>query len=301
MIKQPLQTPFPPSLHLPQAQKEGGSEFKYGQIMTDKCKTEIATIRLMELSGDAQGCILCFFHFLQDWERFLISRVSGVAHGEKNGIMVELRQLAHCANEALFKQQVKQWCVCWLCSLHSAPDGAANCATPCLQLAAWYRKHQRLHRPVVKYMKEHWERDAERWARWGPGRQAAGVADMEQDTNNLAERSFQSLKYTDLGRNAQSTITQLVDVILTKTVPRYMQQRGQQLVGRASSDQVQMSLRIQRAVEQLVRSGAVVAEEQGSSYGRVAVTGDCGGVIVYLGDMSCTCSYSGELAGGPVV
>jgi hypothetical protein len=124
---------------------------------------------------------------------------------------------------------------------------------------------------------------------------------MESNTNNLAERVFGNVKYIDLSRNARSSVIQLMDVLLIKTNSRHMQQRALQLVGRASSDQVQQGLRIQRIVDHLVNSGAV-AKEEGSSCGRASVTSDSGSAMVVLGDMTCTCSYSGE-AGceGPVL
>ena len=87
-------------------QEEGGRDFTYGWIMIDKSKTEMAAIRLLELSGDAKGWLLCYFHFLQDWERFLISKESEVGKEEKNSIMVALAQLAHCGNEKLFETKV---------------------------------------------------------------------------------------------------------------------------------------------------------------------------------------------------
>lgn len=99
-----------------QAQKAGGSpDFTYGWIMIDKSKTEIAAVRLLTLAGNAKGHLLCYFHFLQDWERFLVSKESGVSSKEdKNSIMVALAELAGCGSEAVFKAKVGpvgQWAV----------------------------------------------------------------------------------------------------------------------------------------------------------------------------------------------
>ncbi len=93
-----------------QAQKGGRSDFKYGWVMIDKSTTEMAAVRLLVLSGDALGYLLCYFHFLQDWERFLISKETGVSKQEKNGIMVALAGLAHCGNEQVFLAKVSAHC-----------------------------------------------------------------------------------------------------------------------------------------------------------------------------------------------
>lgn len=164
-----------------------------------------------------------------------------------------------------------------------------------LQLKSFYAQYRRWPR-VVEHMKKDWAPCGEEWAAWGEGRQDPDVAAMECETNNLCERAFGLVKYGDLGRKAQSSIPELVFVLLTRTVPRYMQQRAQQLVGRASSDQVQRSLRVQRVVQHLVSSGAVQpypGEEEGGK-GLASVQCGTGSVLVCIGDMSCTCSYGGE-------
>lgn len=94
-----------------QANEEGkvlGVEaFTYGHIMIDKSKTEMAAVHLLELSGDALGWLLCYFHMLQDWERFLTSVESGVVGREaQHNVMVALAGLTHCREESAFKAQV---------------------------------------------------------------------------------------------------------------------------------------------------------------------------------------------------
>ncbi len=82
-------------------------DFKYGYIMIDKSKTEMAAVLLLELSNDALGWLLCYFHKLQDWERFLSSSESGVVGKEaQHVVMLALARLTHCKEEAAFKQQV---------------------------------------------------------------------------------------------------------------------------------------------------------------------------------------------------
>ncbi|KAL4447704.1 hypothetical protein ABPG75_004954 [Micractinium tetrahymenae] len=244
----------------------GKGDFKYGYIMIDKSSTEIAAVRQLVLTGDAKGHLLCYFHYLQDWERFVTSKVSGVSKEEKNGIMVAMADLQKCGSETVFKEQLK----------------------------TLYHQYRRWPQ-VVAHLKKDWAPCGQEWAAWGEGRQDPRVAAMECETNNLCERAFGLVKYGDLGGKAQSSIPELVFVLLTRTVPRYMQQRAHQLVGRASSDQVQRSERVQRVVEKLASSGAVLpfpGEEEPGSKGFASVRCDTGGAMVCLGDMSCNCSYS---------
>ena len=90
-----------------QAQAAGDGTFKYGHIMIDKSATEIAAVQQLVLSRDALGWLLCYFHFLQDWERFIRSNESGVAekHGQ-HALMLALARLAHVREEAVFQQKV---------------------------------------------------------------------------------------------------------------------------------------------------------------------------------------------------
>ncbi len=146
---------------------------------------------------------------------------------------------------------------------------------------------------VVAKMRKDWVPCAADWARWGPGRQDPAVAALQQDTNNLCERNFGTLKYCDLRRKAQSTIQQLMDSLLIVTVARIMQQRALQLVGRASSEHVQQGQRQEQWVQRLVSEGKVVPTPAGSELGQAVVEGGSSHVV-YLGDLSCSCSYSGK-------
>jgi hypothetical protein len=279
-------------------------DFKYGFVMIDNSKTEKAAVRQLWVTGDAKGYLLCYFHFLQDWERFLISKEAGVSKEEKNAIMVELAELMHCRSKQLFLKKVGGHSPATCCArhrihprppLHSPTHNCSllpptACRTRPRQVTEFCTKH-RLRRKVVAHMKKDWLPEAEQWACWGTGRQDPGVAAMLSDTNNLAESGFRLIKYTDLNRNAQSSCQQLVDTLLTKTTARCMQQRAHQLVGRASSDQVARAERMKQVV--LGLAGEVEASAVDSSIGRAAV----GGSLVYLGDLSCSCSYNGAKGG----
>lgn len=90
-----------------EAKALGVQAFTYGHIMIDKSLTEMAAVHLLVLSGDALGWLLCYFHMLQDWERFLSSAESGVVGREaQHNVMLALARLAHCREESAFKAQV---------------------------------------------------------------------------------------------------------------------------------------------------------------------------------------------------
>ena len=136
-------------------------------------------------------------------------------------------------------------------------------------------------------MRKNWAALARHWAWFG----RVGILDLEANTNNLVERFFGRLKYVFLVRNTQCTMQELVDVLLRKVVPSFMQWRAQHQVGRVTSGQQQ---RVQRWVEELVASGAVEAAAAGSTPGLTRVHGSDVNVMVCLGDLSCMCDYSGK-------
>lgn len=90
-----------------QAQEGGQAGFKYGYIMMDKSSQEMAAVRQLVLTGDAIGFLLCYFHVVQDWERFVRSSESGVADkGMQHRVLVELAKLAHSRDKRLFQDKV---------------------------------------------------------------------------------------------------------------------------------------------------------------------------------------------------
>ena len=139
-------------------------------------------------------------------------------------------------------------------------------------------------------MKANWAPEAEHWAWWG----REDVLQLHANTNNLVERCFGLIKYTDLGRNTQSTIHELLLLLLNKTIPRYMHTRALALAGRCTSGQQQQEQRAERLVAELVASGAVAAAEEGSAPGATCVRSQQGSVRTCTGDLSCSCSYSGK-------
>ena len=303
------------------AKELGVPAFTYGHIMIDKSKTEMAAVHLLELSGDALGWLLCYFHMLQDWERFLTSAESGVVGREaQHSVMLALARLAHCREESAFKAQVGKTASGSRAGLHrdacnhnngyalparvspglpaATPASMHPCCSkrlplllphPHLQLELLYSAHAAY--PAVRgRMKSAWEPLAERWAWYG----RVELLDLRANTNNPVERCFGLVKYTDLGRKTQSTIQELVDTLLSKTVARNMHNRGLMLAGRTTSEQQRAEQRAEQWVEQLVAGGAVHAA---SPEGSTTVRCESGSKKVCVGDLSCSCSYSGERVG----
>lgn len=85
----------------------------------------------------------------------------------------------------------------------------------------------------------------------------------------------------------------------TVTVPRYLQNRAHQLVGRTKSGHREQEERVQRIVDETVARGAVQAAP-GPTPGLFFVYAESGEEhnTVCLGDLSCSCNYSGEAGGG---
>jgi hypothetical protein len=167
------------------------------------------------------------------------------------------------------------------------------CVPNCLQLNEFYTAHAHFPK-VVACMKAGWEGCAHKWAWWG----RLDILDLQANTNNPVERCFGLVKYTDLNRKTQSTINELVDTLLTKTVSRNMHNRALMLAGRATSGQQRQELRAKRAVEDMVVRGAVLQVAEDAPAGRPPgftwVQGLSTNVAVCTGDLSCSCAYSGK-------
>jgi hypothetical protein len=70
--------------------------------MIDKSKAEMAAVR-----ESGSTFLLCYFHFLQDWERFLRSSESGVSSPEaRHAVMLRLAQLKRLPDKAIFEKEV---------------------------------------------------------------------------------------------------------------------------------------------------------------------------------------------------
>lgn len=76
--------------------------FQLRSFMIDKSAAEIRAIR--DLPGE-RNILLCRFHMLQDWVRFLRSSKAGVAEGDRGAVVAALRGLADAADSQLFEQK----------------------------------------------------------------------------------------------------------------------------------------------------------------------------------------------------
>ena len=117
-----------------QAQEVGDGSFKYGFVVIDKSKTEMAAVRLLQNSGDALGWLLCYFHMLQDWERFLSSAESGVSEKKaRHAIMMKLAALAHVRDKTVFQGNVSSWhaCTATTSSMAQPPQQASPSGHDC--------------------------------------------------------------------------------------------------------------------------------------------------------------------------
>ena len=159
-------------------------------------------------------------------------------------------------------------------------------------MAFFILSNSQQHLPVAQRMHSNWVPCAEKWAWWG----RLDVLDLQCNTNNLGERNFGLIKYTDLERRAQLTLHELLLALLTKTVPRNIQNRAHMLAGRVTSDQQQREQRAALWVQKLVERGAVVPAADSSTPGLTLVQQgeDAPPVHSCVGDLSCSCGYSGE-------
>lgn len=147
---------------------------------------------------------------------------------------------------------------------------------------------------MVGNLKDNWEGCAAHWAWWG----RLAVLDLEANTTNPMERWWGVLKYCHLQRSTQSSIQQLVDVLVSVCVPAAMKQRELQLAGRVRSDQLRRAQRLEETVAELASSGAVQPLPGAGIPGLTSVKKLHGGEAkACLGDLSCTCAYSGEGGG----
>jgi hypothetical protein len=163
-----------------------------------------------------------------------------------------------------------------------------------MQAKAFMDEIQTHYPNVALYFKDNWLPCAQHWADWG----RLDVLDKNCHTNNLVERWFGLLKYDLLGRKTQSSINELVQLLLNKAVPYFIDRRCLQLAGRLPGSHAADSRhRHDVAVQAIVASEGVFrcpASLQSLPPGHTVVTTPGGhSYTAVLGDLSCTCNYSG--------
>ena len=247
---------------------QGGPHLQVRLHYGGQARNEIAAIKQLVSTGDAMSWLLCYFHFLQEWERFLRSAESGVVGKEaQHRVLRSLAHLVHVQSERMFKEKVgaNSWPAAQ--HLHWILTLTLPCFTHPRQLSAWYCNHVP-YPAVVRKMLDHWQGCAEHWAWWG----RLDVLDLGANTNNLVERFFGLLKYVHLERSTQHTLQRLVNVLLERVVPAAMQRGREALAGRGvASDQQQREQRQRKYVQELAASGAVSAAPPGSAPGLTSV------------------------------
>ena len=79
----------------------GGGECRFKNMMIDKSKAEMSGLSLLEIFW-----VLCWFHVLQELQRFLRSAESGVRNKEEQQrILREIEELKLCKSRAQFEQR----------------------------------------------------------------------------------------------------------------------------------------------------------------------------------------------------
>ena len=283
-------------LSLLQAQQAGDGGFKFTHIMIDKSKAEMAAC-----SAEGIKYLLCYFHFLQDWERFLRSASSGVREAkDRHEMICSLRQLKEQRNEAMFKHAVRPEGRCTLFIPYEMVAGV-GCAgirsllSPAgmVQEDTFLAEMGRRYPSVATQYRANWQGCATHWAEWG----RLDILDKNCHTNNLLERFFGNLKYALLGRKTQHSLTELCQKLVEEIAPAYVDRRCYMLAGRGTSTLANYQQRRQLAVRSLLSTpGAIFAPTTaGAAPGQAIICQD-GGTIhtTVLGDLSCTCGYSGE-------
>jgi hypothetical protein len=237
-----------------------GGDFKWGRIMIDKSRTEAAAIRAC---GEQFG--YCYFHFLQEWERFARSGRVGIKDATTRAdLLQDLATLKRQGTEVLFKQQASQF----------------------------YKKWKKFPE-VVQNFRDNWASCAELWADFG----RQDIMSLNRHTNNHLERHFGTVKYDFLDRKTRSDIPELMRVVVEDIVPRYKHERATKLgKGVVSRGQKAEAARQERAAELVQRNAVTVV---GPELGVCLVGSAAPGVAavpydVCVAELLCTCPHRQE-------
>jgi hypothetical protein len=165
-------------------------------FMIDKSQTEISAIKAI-----GAKYLLCKFHMLQDWERFLKSTQSGM-HGRTNQrwrqtTLWELSALQLLTDRGVFEANS----AAFEDSLQNSGFGA-----------------------VLRHYQSNWKDIAEHWARLG----RTDVASLNSDTNNLIEAHFRGVKYNAAGRKVCQRLDDQL-ILLLNTIASFILRRQQRL------------------------------------------------------------------------
>lgn len=170
-------------------------------FMIDKSSIEIAAIGEIKANY-----LLCRFHMMQEWERFLRSSDSGV-HGKAN-------------------DQLRGQVLAFLSELQQTKD-AATFEAKSLKFEAFLEektKKETINPVLHKYL--NWKKDASHWAKFG----RLHVDDLRSDTNNLVEAHFRRVKHVSSQGKIATRLDQQVFLLLDE-VTHFITTRAQRLRG----------------------------------------------------------------------
>jgi hypothetical protein len=142
---------------------------------------------------------------------------------------------------------------------------------------------------IAAHYSKNWAPFATNWAEWG----RTDVLDKNCHTNNLLERFMGLLKYKFLNRKTQSSLTELAQLLMDKVAPWVADRRCFQLAGRASSTLGVRNEQRETVIQKIVDEGAVYRPAAGADIGVAVVAIGNTRCNAALGDLSCSCGYSG--------
>lgn len=228
-------------------------------FMIDKSRVEMAALR----EAGVKDYLLCLFHMLQDWERYLRSSESGVGSSAKDlrtSIMGSLRELARHRDKDRF-----------------------------LQAETEFLGRTDIPQAVKANYRSNWQDDASHWARYG----RADLKDLNIDTNNHLERFMGVLKTSFMDGRKACTVADLIHLLVTKVMPYYARERQFKISGLECGAVVATLGRFDKEVAYLIdnaKSGAITASMPDVGLATVtSLSVDAAYYTACVADMSCGC------------
>ncbi|XP_070533937.1 uncharacterized protein [Ptychodera flava] len=175
-------------------------------IMVDKDQTEISALSSVFPQSDI---LLCWFHVLQAVHRWITKRAGGGLAGTSNAehrnlVIQAMLKMKNCSTEEDFRQT------------------SGKCLDEIDKAIG--------HNLVSKYLLDEWISVAHMWCHFGRKMFHEG-----QDTNNIAERFFHSMKYQFLKGIANRRLDDLLHLLSAKVETYYSYLEGLKLAGRLPS------------------------------------------------------------------
>ncbi|KAK1174738.1 hypothetical protein AOXY_G2307 [Acipenser oxyrinchus oxyrinchus] len=167
--------------------------------------------------------LLCWFHVtwaVQRWITKKDSEISGPSlKEEQNKVMALMFQLKHCTTESQFQEVFSSHC-------------------------------KNVHPKVANYIKENWIRCGQMWSSFG--RQ---FFHEDNETNNLAEQYFLTVKYQFLNGYANHRLDDLLLLLCRRAMEYYRYLDGLQEAGCLTKPRAEKESTGLRAAEELLQKG----------------------------------------------